>query len=289
MSGAGFIGLGWMGDPMSRNIVKAGFELTVYDIRKEAVEGLAEAGAVPASDVKSMSECDPVFIIVQTGDQAAAVIDELAQGMEKGIEKTIVLMSTVTPKLVKDLATKYEPMGMRFLDAPVSGAPIVAQLGTLSIMVGGDESGYQKALPYFEAMGESIVHLGGLGAGLTMKLVNNLVALANAYILPEALRLGLAGGLDAGEMVKVIKASSGSNWLVENWPMYITLLSIVANDPAQQDNFELIAGKDLKAVTDWVEEIGVDSPIAGWVRSIVEEGKLIDSDLFGKISTAKVD
>ena len=289
MSGAGFIGLGWMGEPMASNLIKAGHEVTVFDLRPEPMDKLAELGAKKAAGVRDVAGCDPIFIIVQTGDQVSRVLEELACGVPEGERRTVAAMSTITPKLIRELAAKYGPQGLDLLDAPVSGAPIVAQMGTLSIMVGGETEHLQTVRPYLEAMGQTIVHLGPLGAGLSMKLVNNLVGLANGYILPEALKLGVAGGLDMAAMVKVIKASSGSNWLVENWPMYLGLMDLLAGTQSQMDNFDAIAVKDLESVVAWTEELGLESPVSRAVLSIVEQGSVMIPEILEKMKAAQVE
>ena len=286
MTTVGFIGLGWMGDPMSRNLLQAGHQVMVYDLRPEAMEKAVSLGATAAASAADLAVCDPIFVIVQTGAQVADVVGRLASRLPEGQRCTVVVMSTVTPRLVLDLSKDFGPQGFDFVDAPVSGAPILAQLAALSIMVGGEPDHVQRIEPLLQVMGKNIVHLGPLGSGLAMKLVNNLVSLANAYILPEALKIGLTYGLDLSAMIQVIKASSGSNWLVENWPMYVGLLNLVANDPPQRENFNHIARKDLQAAVSLVEDLGLDSPIARAVLSIVEKGDVITPELFAKMSTA---
>ena len=289
MTTIGFIGLGWMGGPMSQNLLAAGHQVMVFDLLPEAVAKAVSLGAVSAAGAAQVAVCDPIFTIVQTGPQVKDVVHGLAAGLPDGERRTVVVMSTVPPRLVRELSDTYGPRGLDFLDAPVSGAPIVAQLASLSIMVGGEIDQFEKIKPYLEVMGKSIVHLGPLGSGLAMKLVNNLVGLANAYILPEALKIGLKSGLDLAKMVQVIKASSGSNWLVENWPMYMGLLNLVANDPPQRENFNHIARKDLQAAMSLVEDLAIDSPIARAVLSIVEQGDVITPELFEKMAAAQVE
>ena len=289
MSGIGFIGLGWMGEPMASNLVRAGHEVTVFDLRPEPMDRLAELGAKRAAGAAEAAACDPIFVIVQTGDQVASVLEGLAGGVPAGERRTVAVMSTITPKLIRDLDAQYAPRGLGLMDAPVSGAPIVAQMGTLSIMVGGDPERLETVRPYLEAMGQTIVHMGPLGAGLSMKLVNNLMGLANAYILPEALKLGVQSGLDMAAMIRVIKASSGSNWLIENWPMYLGLMSIVAGDLPQMKNFDAIAVKDLESVVAWAEELGDPSPVSRAVLSIVEQGHLLIPEVYEQMAAAKVE
>ena len=289
MAKAGFIGLGMMGAPMAQNLARAGFDLHVYDVRPEAAESVVALGAKAVSDLAGLADCDPIFIIVQTGDQVRDVLSKLAAVPDSVSDRTVAVMSTITPRLIRDLADDFASSGLTLMDAPVSGAPIVAQLGTLSIMVGGDPERFQFVKPYLEAMGQNIVHIGPLGQGLAMKLVNNLLGLANAYILPEALKIGIESGLDVATMVKMMRASSGSNWLLENWPMYLGLLNLVADNKPLRDNFNLIARKDIQSAVDWASELDMDSPIAKAVLTIVKSGDVVDSDLFKHMQSAKVD
>jgi 3-hydroxyisobutyrate dehydrogenase-like beta-hydroxyacid dehydrogenase len=289
MPSVGFIGLGMMGEPMAQNLVRAGFDLIVNDVRPEAAENILALGAKAVPDPAGMAGCNPIFIIVQTGDQVRDVLSKLAAGLDSDSDHTVVVMSTITPRLIRDLADDFDSSGMTLMDAPVSGAPIVAQLGTLSIMVGGEPERFEFIKPYLEAMGQSIVHMGPLGQGLAMKLVNNLLGLANAYILPEALKIGIESGLDTAAMVKVMRASSGSNWLLENWPMYIGLLNLVANDVPLRDNFNLIAQKDIQAAVDWAGELGMDTTIVRAILTAVKAGDVVDADLFTHMQSAQVD
>ena len=289
MATASFIGLGMMGNPMAQNLARAGFDLLVYDVRPEAAESVVTLGAKAVTDPAGLVDCDPIFVIVQTGDQVRDVLSKLAAVLDSDSDRTVVVMSTITPRLIRDLADDFASSGLVFMDAPVSGAPIVAQLGTLSIMVGGDPERFQFIKPYLEAMGQNIVHIGPLGQGLAMKLVNNLLGLANAYILPEALKIGIESGLDVATMVKMMRASSGSNWLLENWPMYLGLLNLVADNKPLRDNFNLIARKDIQSAVDWASELAMDSPIAKAGLTIVKSGDVVDSDLFKHMQSAKVD
>lgn len=288
MSCLGVVGLGWMGNPMAKNLVNSGFDVMVFDLRPEAVEELEAAGARSAANIKELAQCDPVLVIVQTGAQVWQVVEQLAEALPNDDDHTVAIMSTVTPQLVRELAQQYEPAGFKFVDAPVSGAPIVAQMAALSIMVGGDRADLDKLMPYFKAMGQSIEHMGTLGSGMAMKMVNNIIGLANAYILPEALKLGAEGGLDMAQMIKVMRASSGSTWLIENWDMYVGLLGIVADDPSQRENFNLIARKDLQSAVSMAENLGIDSPVTRSVKDIMDNGDIITPEMFEIMSAADI-
>lgn len=288
MSCTGVVGLGWMGTPMAKNLVNGGFEVMVYDLRPEAVDELVEAGARAAGSFTDLAQCDPVLIVVQTGEQVRQVMKDLAEAAPQGDQRTVAVMSTVTPQLVRDLSQQYESAGFKFVDAPVSGAPIVAQMAALSIMAGGEETDVDRLMPYFKAMGQNIEHMGPLGAGMAMKMVNNIIGLANAYILPEALKLGVEGGLDMAKMVQVIRASSGSTWLIENWGMYMGLLGLVANDPPQRENFNLIARKDLQSALIMAREVGLESSIIRSVKQIMDDGDVITPEMFAVMAAAEI-
>jgi 3-hydroxyisobutyrate dehydrogenase-like beta-hydroxyacid dehydrogenase len=178
-------------------------------------------------------------------------------------------MSTISPDLVKNLAEDVSPKGVRVIDAPVSGAPILAQTGGLSIMVGGDASLFEYVKPYLEAMGKAIRHIGPLGMGLVMKLVNNLVGIANGYVLNEALKIGLNSGLDLKTMVEMIRASSGNNWIVENWDAYMAFLGLSVAQPQLLQDFHQTASKDIQTILEWTRTKGMETLVVDAVLSIL--------------------
>ncbi len=278
MAKTGFVGLGMMGNPMALNLIRAGYDVMVYDVRPEAAKEAAGLGAEVAPDIESMAKCDPVFIIVNTGPQVEQVLGGIVSGLtgDKGL--LAVVMSTISPNLVKQLAQSVAPKGVKVLDAPVSGAPILAQTGGLSIMAGGDADLFDSVKPYLSAMGNTIRHMGPLGMGLTMKLVNNLVAITNGYVLIEALKIGLAGGLDVKTMVEMIRASSGNNWIAENWDTYIAYLGLTAAEPGALADFHQTATKDIQTMLEWTRALGLNTRVVESALRILDSSDAMSEE-----------
>jgi 3-hydroxyisobutyrate dehydrogenase-like beta-hydroxyacid dehydrogenase len=266
----GFIGLGMMGNPMARNLLKAGHKLVVFDLNPEAVQKCADLGATVATALPEMASCRIVFIIVNTGAQLNAVLfgdDGLVASLADGNKRIIVVMSTVSPMLIKDIQQRISNSDITLVDAPVSGGPIIAELGQLSFMIGGADSESMEVLrPYLEAMGKDIFTVGGLGSGLAVKLINNIVALGNAYVFTEALAIGAEANLDIERVVEVMSASSGKNWCTDNWEMYKAFLALILAEPS----FQQTAEKDIDTAIEWSADLGLDIPTLQHVRAIVK-------------------
>jgi 3-hydroxyisobutyrate dehydrogenase-like beta-hydroxyacid dehydrogenase len=254
----GFVGLGMMGAPMAANLLKAGFEVTVHDLRPEAIAALQGQGATAARNLGELATCDATIVMVNTDGQAREVIGELTERSERG-RYTILSMSTILPSTIRELGERASGAGVGLLDAPVSGGPIVARLGALAIMVGGDPVLFDRVRPVFEAMGRSISHVGPLGAGLAVKLVNNMIAISVVPVVTQALRVGLEQGLELSTMVEVIKASSGNTWITDQWEQARMLLTFLLRDPAQLGSLVTTGLKDLELAAALCEESSVDS------------------------------
>jgi len=245
MNRIGFVGLGMMGAPMAASLVRGGFEVHAHDLRREAVEGLAAAGGHVAPGLPALARCEATIVMVNTDAQAREVIEALlAAGPEPHF--AILCMSTILPATARELAARADDRGVGFLDAPVSGGPVVAQLGALAIMAGGDAALFDRARPILEAMGRMVRHVGGPGAGITVKLVNNMIAVQMLPIVAEALRVGIAHGMDLATLVDVIRASSGNTWITEKWDQARVFLQLLSADPAQLDSLVATGRKDLE-------------------------------------------
>ncbi len=207
----GFIGLGNMGLGMARNILKAGFPLVAYDVREEPLRAIEGVGGERGKSPREISERARIcFVVVLNFLQIEQVI--LGEhGLREGFraEDIIVLMSTISPVQVKELAQKLEPKGVHILDAPISGGKEGAEAGSLSIMVGGDKPTFERCLPILQAMGKNIRYLGGVGSGMAMKLVNNLLVAVNGLAVAEAMTLGKKAGLDPQAILEIIPKSAG--------------------------------------------------------------------------------
>jgi 3-hydroxyisobutyrate dehydrogenase-like beta-hydroxyacid dehydrogenase len=260
MKTIGFVGLGIMGAPMAASLLKGGFEVAAYDLRSEAVEAIAERGGLRARQLEDLTPCDAVVVMVNTDAQARAVIGPLIPLLREH-PRPIVSMSTILPSTIRELGRSASLAGVGMLDAPVSGGPIVAQMARLAIMVGGDRALFDEVKPLLQAMGESITHVGPLGAGLTLKLVNNMIAINALPIVLQAFRIGLAQGLDLSTMVEVIKASSGNTWVTDQWEQARMLLSFVLEDVPELDSLWKTGLKDMELATELCAQAGIDAPL----------------------------
>jgi 2-hydroxy-3-oxopropionate reductase len=267
----GFVGLGMMGEPMAANLLKAGFEVTAHDVRPEAVVALEGQGATAARSLAELAACDAAIVMVNTDPQAREVIGELVERSERR-PYVIVSMSTILPSTIRELGEKAAAGGIGLLDAPVSGGPVGAQLGALAIMVGGDPALFAGVRPLLEAMGRSITHVGPLGAGLAMKLVNNMILISVLPVVAQALRVGIEQGLEFSTMLKVLKASSGNTWLTDQWEQARMLLAFLLRDPAQLESLLKTGVKDLELAAALCEESGLDAlPVRHAMRALGEQ------------------
>jgi 3-hydroxyisobutyrate dehydrogenase len=279
----GFIGLGMMGSPMAQNLLKAGHELAVFVLRPEAVQKFADLGAAVAGSIAEMAQCEIVFIIVNTAAQLNQVFfgeAGLIDSLQEGHEQTIAVMSTISPKLIKEIHTSINNSEVTLIDAPVSGGPIIAEMGQLSFMIGGADTETMVILrPYLEAMGKDIFTIGDLGSGLAVKLINNIVALGNAYVFTEALTIGVEADIDIDRIVEVMSASSGKNWCTDNWDMYKAFMSLILTEPS----FQQTAEKDIDTAIEWSKDLDLDIPSLEHVRSIIQSSLGITDQLKEKL------
>ncbi len=280
------IGLGMMGDPMARNLLKAGYDLSVFDIRPAPVEKCCALGATGVESAAELGLCDLVFIIVNTADQLNDVLfgaEGLISAATTGHRQTIVVMSTVSPNEIRSVGRRIDSGDITLVDAPVSGGPIIAELGQLSFMIGGADPGTREILsPYLDAMGKEHFYLGELGSGLAFKLINNVVALSNAYVFTEALSIGLEAGLDIDRIAEVMSASSGKNWCTDNWEVYKQFLSLILTEPA----FQRTAEKDIETAIEWTRDLKLDIPSLEHVYAIVSSSLGVTDKLKARLDAA---
>jgi len=216
----GFIGLGKMGEPMSKNILKGGFTLTVYDLIPDSVRELVKLGAVNAKSPKEVGQNSEIVILMvpDSPHVDAAVLGKngVLEGMQSG--NIIIVMSTVEPLYIQQLAERCGQKGIKVIDCPVSGNRLKgAPDGTLTIMVGGPKEVLEECRDVLRTMGSNIIHCGEvLGSGEMAKVANNLVALSTSLLLNEAMVLGVKFGLKADTLVEVLKNSSGGSWMLNN-------------------------------------------------------------------------
>jgi 2-hydroxy-3-oxopropionate reductase len=224
VSNIGFVGLGIMGGPMCRNLLKAGHRLVVYDIVPALVDRVVERGASPGISAREVAEKSEIAITMLPDgpevEQAVLGAAGVLEGARPG--SAIVDMSSISPLVAQKVGAACEAKGVRFLDAPVSGGEPKAIDGTLSIMVGGDEAVFNEMAPVLQAMGSSVTLTGPVGAGNVTKLANQIIVACNIAAMSEALVLATRAGLDPNVVFNAIKGGlAGSTVLNAKAPMVI--------------------------------------------------------------------
>jgi len=213
----GFIGLGIMGLPMARNLMEAGYELTVHNRSPEKAQELGEEGATVAGSPREVAQkSDVIITMLPDSPQVQEVVageDGILEDIEEG--SLIVDMSTISPVVTEELAEAVKKKGASMLDAPVSGGDVGAIEGTLSIMVGGEEEDFERARPLFEAMGKTITHVGASGTGQVVKAANQIVVALTIEAVSEALVLGSKGGVSPEKVLDVLSGGLAGNKVME--------------------------------------------------------------------------
>jgi 3-hydroxyisobutyrate dehydrogenase len=209
----GFIGVGTMGKPMGLNLMKAGYELAVYDINPKPLREFQEKGARVGESIREGASKSEVFItmVPNSGDVEQVIIREngAIQGLKSG--SIVIDMSTIDPSVSRKISKLLREKNIEMLDAPVSGGQTGAEAGTLSIMVGGEEEVFSKCLPILKAMGKNVYYCGPSGNGEIVKVINNLMAGIFRVASAEALALGVKSGVPLKVLYDVINESSGQS------------------------------------------------------------------------------
>ena len=216
----GFIGVGNMGNPMALNVLKAGFPMTVFDLNPKAMANLVDAGARRAASAREVVDGAEIVLtsLPASPDVEAMYLD--AGGLVERANPGAILidLSSVLPSTPRKIEPRAIARGVHFLEAPVSGGVSGAQAGTLAIMVGGDAQALKRAEPVLRPIGPNIFHVGPVGAGNTVKAINNMMASVNSLAMMEGLVLGVKAGLDPMTIYEVVKASSGGSKALERIP-----------------------------------------------------------------------
>lgn len=213
----GFIGLGIMGKPMVKNLLSAGYSVHVYNRSKESVHEMEDHGAIAAESPKEVAEhADITFTMVSnTPDVEEVILGEngVIHSLQPG--KIVIDMSTISANATRIIAEEIKAAGADMLDAPVSGGEKGAIEGTLSVMVGGEESAFTQCLPVFEVLGSRVVHVGGNSAGQVVKSCNQVLAASTLAAMGEALVLGAKSGVDPEKIVEVLSGGAARCWALE--------------------------------------------------------------------------
>ncbi len=257
----GFIGLGIMGKPMAHNLLRAGFQVIVQNRHQEVTDELVAAGATPGALPRDIAaSCDVLITMLPDSPQVEEVLvgnDGVIEGARAGL--VVIEMSTISPIVTRTLADRLTAHGIAMLDAPVSGGDKGAIAGTLSIMVGGEEETFKRCLPIFQALGKTIVHVGGNGAGQVVKACNQIVVALIIEAVSEALVLGSRAGVDPAKILQVLNGGLAANRVIE-----LRGASMLAHDFAPGGRIKT-HHKDLGIILELGRMYGVSLPVTALV------------------------
>ncbi|MGV7975988.1 MAG: NAD(P)-dependent oxidoreductase [Anaerolineaceae bacterium] len=260
----GYIGLGLMGKPMAQNLLKAGFPLVVHNRSRQKVEELVRQGACAAESPREVAErSDVVFTnLPDTPDVLKVVLGD--NGVLSGAHPGLIYVdnSTIKPAASREIYQRLAEVGVQSLDAPVSGGDVGAQQGTLSIMVGGDADALQKVAPAFQALGKTITHIGGPGAGQVAKACNQIMVAAQMLAMGELMIFAQKAGADPEKVVGAVRGGAAQCWTLDVKPQ-----RLLAGNRAPGFRSSL-QSKDLNIVMETAREYGISLPGAGLLAQL---------------------
>jgi 3-hydroxyisobutyrate dehydrogenase len=269
----GFIGLGNMGLPMALNLIKAGHEVRGFDLVQSQLDSFAAAGGTVVENAHATAKGADVFISMLP---ASRHVEGLYLGdaglLANADPKTLLIdCSTISPKVAQAVATVAKAKGFAMIDAPVSGGTAGAQAGTLTFMVGGDLGAVECAWPVLEKMGKNIFHAGANGAGQTVKVCNNMLLGIQMLGTSEALRLGIANGMDPKVLSDIMAKSSGRNWALELYNPCPGVMDNVPSSKGYAGGFGVdLMLKDLGLAVENAENFDASVPLGKLAQQLYE-------------------
>lgn len=268
----GFIGLGIMGSGMARNLLKAGFDLYVWNRTASRMAPLVSAGARGASDASAVATKADIIVVCVSETQDVEEVLFGESGVIKGARPGALVIdtSTISPEATITMEARLRVAGLRMLDAPISGGSEGAANGTLSIMVGGDAADVDRAMDVLSAMGSRITHVGCTGAGQMAKLVNQILVVGTMQAVSEALLFAHKGGLDLAKTVEAVEHGAAGSWMLSNRGS-----QAIVRDFRPGFTIDL-QQKDLCLVLEAADAMGVPLPVTSqvfqWYRTLQDRG-----------------
>lgn len=264
----GLIGTGAMGFPMARRLVESGYEVILHARRPERIAELERQGAhIAESPAALMARSNIVLTILPDGAVVREVLLSARIGEEAGAVTLVIDCSTSLPSDSRANAELLQGRGIGFVDAPMSGGPPAAEDGLLTFMVGGSAEHIKEASKVLGVLGDPdhIFHVGPIGSGSTLKLINNLLLTANVAVLAEAFRLARRAGIEESDVVQVVNVSSGASRVLEKW----LPRKVLAND--LEPGFSVQnARKDCSQIAEMAEGLGVEIPFSSLTRTVYD-------------------
>lgn len=263
----GFIGLGNMGNPIAKRLLRAGYQLYVYDINHLAIEALIPLGAIRMESARDLASlCSIIFLCLPNSKVVESVVfgsHGILRGARSG--SVVIDMTTAYPPSTLHVNKQLKTKGLEMLDAPVSGGPIGAEAGTLAMMVGGKKEMFDRCRPILAVIApKNLSHVGPLGWGHTIKAINNSLNAVKRWVSTEAVTLAVKAGVSPQKAVEVLQLGSAQNFALEvTFPKFIL----------PRDTQGFTAGlllKDVEIVTEMARELGVPMPMANHIRDLFE-------------------
>jgi 3-hydroxyisobutyrate dehydrogenase-like beta-hydroxyacid dehydrogenase len=257
----GFIGLGQQGKYLAINLVAAGHDLMVYDVRREPLEELVRAGATVADSPRAIGHHAEVTAICVLDDAQleAVVLGPNGVLTAAAPDSVVVIHSTVEPSSIAKIAAAAAPLNIEVVDAPVSGGETGAKGKTMSYMVGGSDAAVERCLPLFETSGRAITRTGPSGSGIRAKLAHQLIVCINMLAAYEGMRLGRAAGLPSAIIEQVVHEGGAQSRIADRW----SRLSLKSATP--------VFFKDLQICLKFAHELGLSVPGAALVQQLLEQ------------------
>lgn len=266
-----YIGLGTMGGPMVANLLEAGHELAVHDVRRELAAPHLESGARWADSPAEAAQGAELILTSLPGPREVELVVLGDRGIVHGAERDAVYadLSTSSPTLIRRIHGIFAERGVHVLDAPVSGGPPGAQQGTLAIMVGGDQEVFERVRPALRAIGDKVTYVGAIGSGAVAKLVHNMILFCTAQALAEGFTLGVKAGVAPDRLLEVVREGAfGQGMLLSHW-----MEQVVFRNDFDQPRFTLkLARKDVGLAAELAGELDVPLVVATLTEQLQIEG-----------------
>ena len=259
-----FVGLGTMGLPMVMNLLKAGYSVRVHNRTRSKEQSVVQAGAIATSSPQEAATNADIIItcVSDSPDVESIILDDagIIYGAKPG--SLLVDMSTISPSITQKISRALAVKDIQMIDAPVSGGSEGAQKGTLSIMIGGDAANVERARPVLEAMGDTITHVGPIGAGQTTKAINQVIVAGTYWSVAEGISLGLKAGLDMDKVVQAVGSGAAASWCLSN-----RADNMIGNHYPLGFRLRLHQ-KDLAIALQTARELNLPLPMAAYVEQI---------------------
>lgn len=269
-----FIGAGGIGGPMAECLSHKGTDLLLCDMREAALAPFRALGVQVTQRVADCAGADFVIVMVATDDQVRSVLlgdDGLLPAIDTAAPPRVIVMSSVLPATVREVAAALAVKNVVLLDAPVSGAAVAAREGRLTIMAGGESADLAAALPLLTRLGSHIVHCGPLGSGEAVKIVNNILGVSNMFLMAEAMLLATELGIDADRLAGIMEQSSGRNFATRDYATHKSLYRLNTQTPEALQALLAICRKDLALAQALAESRKLSLPLLEAIKTRMED------------------